>query len=30
MARLQVVTDHGDAYLFGVEQQRWSVLARYD
>jgi protein ImuB len=30
MARLQVVTDQGVAYLIGVEQQRWSVLARYD
>ncbi len=29
VARFQVVTDQGVAYLVGVEQQRWSILATY-
>jgi protein ImuB len=29
LARLQVVTERGDAHLVGVEQQRWSILATY-
>ncbi|MEO6571152.1 MAG: DNA polymerase Y family protein [Ilumatobacteraceae bacterium] len=29
LARFQLVTDRGTAYLVGVEQQRWSILAIY-
>ncbi len=29
LARLQVLTEHGDAYLLAVEHGRWSVLAAY-
>ncbi len=29
LARFQVVTEQGCAYLVGVEQQRWSILATY-
>ena len=29
VAQFQVVTDDGAAYLVGVEQQRWSILAAY-